>query len=243
MTTARSIIIGALKDIQVIASEEPIQASMAEDALDLLNGLIESLSLDNLWIYYTPPTPISWPAGRQSLTWGVPGGDIPTPRPIRLQSYASYQIPGQEVWYGLTVLERQDEYDMLAFPTLQSTIPSVLYYAPSMPLGTLFLWPVPESGVTILVYPWQVLGAFPSLDAELDFPPGYVRALRLALAIEAAPSYGVQPSPLILRNAEHARMQLQTVNTVVGRLSLTPGAGASQWGGIGLPPAFYSGRW
>jgi hypothetical protein len=237
MTTARSIVRGALQDIQVASAEEPLTASQCEDGLDLLNALLDSFSLERLWIYHTPATPIVWPAGSASLTWG-PGGDIPGPRPIKLAPQATYQDVTAGYDYPLEVLERQEQYAQLTWKGMQSTLPSALYYEPQMPLGVLYVWPVPSIGTTIVVYPWTVLGAFTALDDELALPPGYLRALRTNLALEACPSYGVQPSPLLLKSAEESKRALFVPNTVVGRLSLTPGVPAPMSG----LASFYAGR-
>jgi hypothetical protein len=237
MPTARSIVRGALMDIGVVAQEEPMTASMAEDALELLNALLDSFSLERLWIYHTPATPIVWPAGSASMTWG-PGGDMPSSRPIKLAPQATYQDVTAGYDYQLEVLERQEQYAQLTWKGMQSTLPSALYYEPQMPLGVLYIWPVPSVGYQITVYPWQVLGAFTAFDDELQFPPGYLRALRTSLAVEAAPSYGVTPSPLLLRISEEAKRALFVPNTVVGRLSLYPGASAPMSG----LASFYSGR-
>jgi hypothetical protein len=237
MTTARHIVRGALMDLQVASAEEPLTASQCEDGLDLLNGLLDSWSTERLLIYHTPATPIVWPAGSASLTWG-PGGMIPGLRPIKIAPQATYQDVTAGYEYSIEVLERQEQYAQLSWKGMQSTLPSALYYEPQMPLGVLYIWPVPSVGYTIVTYPWQPLGAFVALDDELQFPPGYLRALRTNLALEACPSYGVQPSPLLVRHAAEAKQALYVPNTVVGRLSLTPGGGMPQSG----LAAFYSGR-
>jgi hypothetical protein len=238
MTTARSLVRGALMDLQVASAEEPLTASQCEDGLDLLNALLDSFSLERLWIYHTPATPLMWPAGSASLTWG-PGGMIPGSRPIKLAPQATYQDVTAGYDSPLEVLDRQEQYAQLQWKGMQSTLPSALYYEPQMPLGVLYIWPVPSLGYQITVFPWQVLGSFPALDDALQFPPGYLRALRANLALEAAPSYGVQPSPLLLKHAEEAKRALYVPNTVVGRLSLTPGVVGSS---SGLAD-FYAGRY
>jgi hypothetical protein len=235
VTTARSIVRGALMDLQVASAEEPLTASQCEDGLDLLNALLDSFSLERLWIYHTPARAIAWPAEQSFLTWG-PSGQISGPRPIRLSSTATYALDGYD--HPLEVLERQEEYAQLTWKAMTSTLPMAVYYDPQVPLGALYVWPVPETGYTITVYPWVPLGQFVALDDELQFPPGYLRALRTNLALEAAPSYGVQPSPLLLKHAEEAKRALYVPNTVVGRLSLTPGAGTPS---SGLAD-FYAGR-
>src|SRR5262245_6373992 len=236
MTTARSIIRLALMDIGVVAQEEPMSAGQAEDALDLLNDMLDSFSTEKLWVYYTPPVVITWAAGKQMLTWGV-GGDIPSQRPIKLASHATYTLDAYD--YPLEVLERQEQYAQLQWKGMTSTLPIAVYYAPQVPLGELYVWPVPQAvAYTLTVYPWQPLTTWPALDTEVAFPPGYARALRTNLALECAPSYGVQPSPLLVRNAEQAKQSLFVPNTDIGRLSLNPGSGVPMSG----LAAFYSGR-
>jgi hypothetical protein len=229
MPTARAIIRGALTDLGVASAEEPLSASQCEDALDLLNQLLDSFSTERLWIYYLPPTPIVWPAGAAMQTWG-PGGDIPTPRPIKLATHATYRDAGADYDYPLEVLERQEQYAQISWKALPSTIPIAVYYAPNVPLGELSLWPTPSVDVGITVFPWQPLGAWAHLDDDLLFPPGYARALRLALALECAPSYGVQPNPLLVRREEQARQAIQVPNTDIGRLQLYPGSGVPSSG-------------
>lgn len=228
MTTARSIIRGALLDIQVCSAEEPLTASQCEDALDLLNALLDSWALESVMVYTTPPTVIPWPAGASQLRWG-PGGDILTPRPLRLQPYATYRYVDEDL--PLTVLTHQEEYSQIALKGMQSTLLQALYYEPTMPLGTLYAWPIPTQGWDLTVYPWVTFGRFPHLDDVIEFPPGYERALRLNLGIECAPQYGVQPGPKRERLAWEAKTALVPLNAVVGRLKLTPGAhvGGDSW--------------
>jgi hypothetical protein len=223
MPTARSIIKAALMDLGVSSPEEPIQADMAQHGLDLLNDLLQSFSTESLWIYYTAPLELTWPAGVQMQTWG-PGGQIPGLRPIRLGTHAEYRdATGYD--YPVEVLERQEQYAALAWKTETSTWPLALYYAPQVPLGELYVWPVPVVPVILIVYPWVPLTQWTSLDAEVELPPGYQRALRSNLALEAAPSYGVQPSPLVVKIAEESKRNIAVINTVVGRMSPTPGSG------------------
>jgi hypothetical protein len=220
MTTARAIVFDALLDLGVASNEEPMQAPMAEQGLRLLNSLLDSWSLEKLTIYYTPPTVIPWPAGIQTQSWG-PGGAIPTPRPIALAPYAQYRdVTGLEL--PLAVMTHQEEYAALTLKHQQASTLQVLYYAPSMPMGTLYGWPVPTSDWTIIVYPWTVLGRFPGLDDEIAFPPGYERALRVGLALEAAASYGAQPSPMLGAVLNEAKGNLKRVNQRIPELGLDP---------------------
>jgi hypothetical protein len=220
VTTARSLIYDGLLDIGVVSNEEPMQAPMAEQGLRLLNNLLDSWSLERLTIYYTPPTVLTWPAGTQQLTWG-PGGDVPTARPIALQPYAQYRdVTGLEL--PLLVTTHQEEYAALVLKQQTASTLQVLYYAPSMPTGTLYGWPVTTQSWQVIVYPWQVLGRFPGLDDQIDFPPGYERALRVGLALEAAASYAAQPSPMLGAILNEAKAAIKRTNQRIPVLGLDP---------------------
>jgi len=220
VTTARSIVFDGLLDIGVVSNEEPMQAPMAEQGLRLLNSLLDSWSLEQLSIYYTPPTVLTWPAGTQQLTWG-PGGDVSTPRPIALAPHAQYRdVTGLEL--PLVVLTHQEEYAALVLKSQTASMLQVLYYAPSMPTGTLYGWPVVTQSWEVVVYPWQVLGRFTALDDELLLPPGYERTLRVGFALEAAASYGVTPSPMLGAILSESKSSLKRVNQRVPVLGLDP---------------------
>lgn len=237
MTTARAIVRGALLDIGVCSAEEPLTASQCEDALDLLNAMLDSWSLEPLTIYYTPQEAIPWPAGRQFLTWG-PGGDILTPRPLKLQPYAQYRDDATGLELPLTVLDRQEDYAAFTLKQQTSSTPQALYYAPSMPAGTVFQWPVATQAWTVVVYPWTILGRFPALDDTIDFPPGYERLMRAGLAVECCPQYQVQPSALTLAVLASAKANVKRINQVVPVLGMDP-----SWTGPGArdPMAIYTG--
>jgi hypothetical protein len=236
VTTARTIVFDGLLDIQVVSAEEPMQAHMAEQGLRLLNNLLDSWSLEQLNIYYTPPALLTWPAGTQQLTWG-PGGDIPTARPIALAPYAQYRdVTGLEL--PLLVMTHQEEYAALVLKQQVASTLQVLYYAPSMPAGTLYGWPIPTQSWEVVVYPWQVLGRFPALDDEILFPPGYERALRVGLALEAAASYAAQPSPMLGAILNESKASLKRVNQRIPVLGLDPAIAGD---GARDPYAIYTG--
>jgi hypothetical protein len=236
MPTARSIIRGALTDLGVAGAEQPMDASMAEDALDLLNQLLDSLSLERLLVYYLPPEALVWPPGVPLQTWGL-GGDIPSERPLRLEPPVMLTDPhSAQVEWEIALLTPA-QYQEVAMKGLPNADPQALSYAPQMPLGEVRVWPVPTVQVTLTVRPWRVLGQFVALDDEILFPPGYARMLRTNLALEASPSYSVQPSPLLVRAAAESKSALAPLNAEIGRLRLDAGR-PQRWGGL---VAFYSG--
>jgi hypothetical protein len=51
-----------------------------------------------------------------------------------------------------------------------------------------------------------------TLDTQLHFPPGYLRAFRYNLACEIAPEFGVEPSPTVSRLAMTSKRNLKRIN-------------------------------
>lgn len=239
MTTARSIITQAYRALGIAAAEQPLSADMVESGLTTLNAMLDSWSLERLVIYTTPPLLIPLVAGQGSMTCG-PGGQVAIPRPLRLDQEAWIRDPTQPAQPGwpVTVLTRQ-EWRSLAHPQQTGPRPYGVYYAPDVPLGVLYVTPVPLTAWDLTVYPWQVLRRFASFDEEVPLPEGYERALWAGLALESAPAYGVEPSPLVAGILSEAKNNLKRVNVEVPLLGIDPGL--SNWRGV--PADTLAGWW
>jgi len=120
---------------------------------------------------------------------------------------------------------------------LTSSLPTEYYYHPQWPLGFVHLWPLYSGGavVTLRVYvpaPAPLDGTL-TLDTVLDFPAGYFRALRDALALELAPEVGRTVDPLLYKTATDAKAQLERVNLAPDALLMPPAlrrhSGAYDW--------------
>lgn len=220
MTTARRLITGALRSLGVLSAEEPMDAAMAMDGLELLNALLDSYSLERLVIYYTPETVIPLAPSVASYTWGA-GGVIASPRPLQLSPTASVRDASQQ----RTPVQVLSQAEWAALPNLTTTAaqPSALFLAPSVPWATLCVWPIPTQSADLLTYPWQPLTAFPSLDAEVLFPPGYERLLRAGLACEVAPDYGHEASATQLAILTQAKASVKRMNVSIPELTLDSG--------------------
>jgi len=212
MTTARIIVSGALRSLGVVAAQEPLTAVMATDALELLNALIDSYSLERLIIYHTPATVLPLTPGVGSYTWGS-GGAIASARPLQLGPQAQLRDVTFLYEYDVEVWDQQQWGD-LGTKTLPGQ-PTALYYAPSFPLGLLSIYAVPTVAWDLIVYPWRVLPGFVDLDTPVLFPPGYERLLRAGLAVEAAPEYEREPPSAVVAILGEAKANVQRLNVMV----------------------------
>jgi hypothetical protein len=229
--------------IGVASAEQPISAFMAEHALGALNALLDSWSVEKLLVYSRPKISLVLVPGRSAYTWGitVPPCDIPGEPPVKLELAlltVEDTAPGLE--WEVTILDQYAFEAGIAIKQLTSSYPAALYLDSAEPVATLHVWPVPDMPYTLQLLPWSAHSPYGGWDDVLDWPNGYQRAMVYGLALELAPQYMVEPSPLILRTAEESKRALYVINAEVGKLSLSPGRPVGSTA-LGYPRGFLEG--
>jgi hypothetical protein len=82
-----------------------------------------------------------------------------------------------------------EQYQMIGLKGLNGPWPKAVYYQPSEQLGTIYVWPNPAQGEMHL-FAYTQFQAFSNLTDTLQFPPGYVNAIRFNLAERLMPMFG-----------------------------------------------------
>lgn len=177
----------------------------------LTNTLTASLSPHTLgpsgtWTTSQRPVSIEW--ANLILT----GGSEPIRRPIWIRD---------EAWYRARTV-----------PTLETTIPTDLWYRPDWPNGSLFFYPVPSSTYEVELWVPRVLGGVVLADV-FSMPPAYWEAHVLSLAEACARPFGVAVDPDLREDAAKARAIVFDANRVTPRL-VTRDAGMPSSRGRGL---------
>ena len=219
MPTTRSLIRGALRLLGAVASGENVEANEAQDALEALNAMLQSWSLERLLVWHIGRLSVPLLTGKQTYTWG-PGGDIAGLRPLRLENAllnlgTTIGTSGPLEWP--VVILSQEEYERrLWLKAMGSQYVLAVYLETSFPLARLHVWPVPFDSTTSLeLFPWLPLTAVPDLDTPIEYPPGYERMLRYGLACEVAPEYGREIPAAVASGFIQARANIKTVNVIV----------------------------
>lgn len=207
MSTVRDLIGDALEDLGVLASGEPVTASDAQKGLLKLNNLLESWSIESLTVYSRTIEEFSLVANTGSYTIGT-GGVFNTSRPVEYEN-ASIKIDNIE--YALDILGPQ-EWAEICQKSLASSIPCALHPVGTYPLDTLKIYPVPSVVSTLVLYTLKPLSSFSSINDAISLPPGYLRALSSNLAIELAPSFGKEPSALVIEIARESKANIKRKN-------------------------------
>lgn len=228
MPTARGLIRSSLRLLGVLATGEQPAAQEAQDGLEALNAFLDSASLERLTAYTIERLDVPLVPGKRTYTWGVPGGDIATPRPLQVEG-AVLRLVENDYEYPLELVD-QATYQGVALKAESSLYPSLVWYEPTYPLGQLHLWTVPEQGNVLGVFPFVPLTRFSSLDAELNMPQGYEQWLRYGLAVILAPEYGKEPSATIVATLAQSISALKRNNTHVPTLGMDPAYSGRQAG-------------
>jgi len=198
MATVQDVIKRSLRIIGAIDALEAPTSKENSDAMDVLNSLIDSWRNTSLMVYSFKDIVTALQAGKSGYTIG-PGGDIDDIRPVRLHAA---RLTLNDVDYEMDVIT-VDGYNDIPAKQTESTLPGLLYYMPSFPLGTIKISQVPSQDVALTLTVWTPLEEYSSFVADLNLPPGYRRMMEYCLADELASEYGkVMPPDALMKKAE-----------------------------------------
>ncbi len=208
MTTALQLVTSSLRKLGAVAAGEALDADEQSDALAALNQILESWNLKGLALFRRENAAYTLVPSQQAYSVGS-GADFDGARPITLHS--AFVTRGG-IDYPLAVLTQEQWNDILQKST-QSEIPEGVYYEPTFPDGTMRFWPIPIEALTVTLAIDMQLAAIADINDELDFPPGYERALLYALAVDLAPEYpAVTLSQAVIDAASDALADIKRAN-------------------------------
>lgn len=207
MSTARDIIKGSLRDIGVLATGENPSSEEANDALELLNQMLDSWYNEKLIIYNIVKEEFTLVAGTQSYTIGS-GATFNTSRPQKVESAL---IKDGNTEYQVVEVDL-DTWSEIADKTTTSDLPTMFYREGSYPNDTYYFWPVPSAANTLVLHSWKPLAQLAGLSTSLSLPPGYLRAIRSNLGVELCPQFGKEPTPTLSRIAIESKANIKRMN-------------------------------
>lgn len=190
---------------------ETMPSSESDYALSVLNRLVDSQSgVDDL-AYATSLDQYSL-TNTGSFTIGV-GATLNGPRPIFIESATIIlTVAGADPQtFDLDVVP-EEVWATIGDKNATGTVPTRLYYKPAMPLGTIYLHPIPKCLVTTKVEIGGplVIAEFATLATTQYMPPTYYRMLVDGLLVELAPTYGSVVNPAVVQ--ERARQYKEALD-------------------------------
>ena len=210
MTTAAELIDGSLRLLGVLAEGETPSAAVMQDSIMAMNQMIQSWDTERLSVFSTQDQVFTWPANVLSRTLG-PTGDFVGNRPVEIDDATYFKDPSSGLSFGVKLINQQ-QYDGIAFKTVTSTYPQVLWVNNTFPNIEMYVYPVPIKALEWHIISVQTLNEVSSVATDIYFPPGYLRAFRYNLACELAPEFGIEPSPQVQRIAMTSKRNIKRIN-------------------------------
>jgi hypothetical protein len=230
-TTVRKIITGAMRLLGLVqANMVPTDAEI-QVGIRALNVLMDSWSNDRLMIFKLQPYYFQTVGGQQDYTLG-PTGDWVIERPMRIEE--AYVDLTSNAGNGLQTtslpisIANDSQWSSIVTKRVQTQIPNIMYDNGNYPNRTISLYPIPTGAITIVLWLWQPLLKFDSIDDTISLPKGYVRSIRFNLACELAPDYGREASEIVKNTASTTKMSLATINSVPQYSRMDPSLGQTR---------------
>ena len=217
MTTVASIVNLCLRDIGVLDESETPSAAMTADALTTLNQMLALWQTEGLYIYALQDQTLT-ADGSTYYTIGPSTGDIVMDSAPNKVNYVYYSIGGID-YQPLTELATFEDYQDITIKTI-SAYPSVYYYNPTYPLGTLYIYPLPASG-TLHVGMDILLPQYTGLTDTINLPAEYDGVIRYNLNTMLAPMMGRKVDPAVDKMAKNALGMLKRSNLKIATLGGT----------------------
>jgi hypothetical protein len=236
--TGNDLIGAALAEIRVKRAGEDLDPHQAALALLVLNELLDAWNITPRAIFSTTISTFTLTPSLQPHTIGVtsasntPTFGVTVARPSRIQKDGANLILDNDIHIPVNVRDH-DWWMNVRARSVTSDIPTDLYYDPSWPNGSIYLWPVPTSTYDLELAFDTLLSSVADGAADLDLPQGYQQAVRLTLAELLAPMFGQTASASTMKAARAARLAIFGANTTSPDL-ITRDAGQPGRGGGGF---------
>jgi hypothetical protein len=209
MATAADIVRDALKLLGILAAGESLKSEDQADGIRALNLMLGTWANERLLVHGTRRATYTLTPSLSPHTIGATG-TFATTRPLQIDRAAvipagtSTELPLEK----LTDAQYQDIPDK----AFASTIPTQFWVEQTHPNAKLWLWPVPTTAATLVLYTWSRITEFAAGDT-VTLPDGYEDALIHALALRIAPAYGAEPGGRLMQNASDALAGIQRTNS------------------------------
>lgn len=235
MATTKALIESAMRSIGVLAGGEEAKPAELQDALTYCKQMLDGWSNETLMVPAYVHETFTLTAKSKYMI-GPGSADFDTVRPTLIENLRIKNAGGLEIPVRIITV---DAYADLRYKDSQTTYPRWAYYEPTRPEGTLYLSASTIAGDELIMISSKPIEDLPALTADITYPPGYERAIRLNLAMELAPEYGKPLDQVIAAQARQAITVLKRTNSATKGRTAKVDAGLLSRGGHGYD--IYSG--
>ncbi len=208
--TLLELLTSSLRSIEVKNPGVALTAEEVNDAKEILDLLLDELSVDVGVIYAATLEGLALTVSKASYTIGIgaTATNFNTVRPTQIlnafiRDSGAIDHPVEIIGPG--------KYQGLSSKTTAGR-PYYLHFVGTAPLGTVYLYPVPDAAETLYLDSLKPLADMTDLTATIALPPGYEAMLKSNLAVRLAPEYGRDPSKLVYQEAHDTKKSIICIN-------------------------------
>lgn len=199
--------------------ETPSSEDLA-DGLKMFKRMMDNWSTQNLSIYAKVREVFSLVGGQASYTFGV-GGNFNSSRPQLIENAGIIMATSPDAELPVEIID-QDQFAAITDKSTQSTYPWRLYPVYTFPQATLTFWPIPGDAAQVVLYSWKPFSEITSLNAVIDFPPGYELAITHNHAVLMAPLFNRAVSADVKEVAKTSFADIKRMNAKPPLLGIDP---------------------
>jgi len=224
--TSTQIIYHACRLLGYTRQGMTLPADVLADGLAALNDIVSQWRTQSLLVFAITELNFTLVINQQTFTIGPTGANFTAARPeyIKDANLVLNNVTPVVTW-PLEILRDSGEWAAITVQNLQNAIPLKLYYRPTVPNGTIQLWPGSSVAYGLQLFVWGQLASFADLTTSYDLPPGYESALKFSLASDIAPMLPPKMGPrnqnswpIIEAKARRYVANLKSINATPRRL-------------------------
>lgn len=217
MATALDLIKGALRNINSYQSGDQLAIPDANDALEVLNDLLDSWSTQENAVFGSLENILQYSGGVYQYLIGTGATPTPTmgafdiPRPLRItNAFTRINTTGSGYDYQIEIIS-QDRYVEYGFKAIAYPWPTQLWYNNAFPYGIISFYGAPTGGGELHLFTDTILTNV-TLNQTIVMPQGYSRAIKWMLARELCAQFGFPLTPAIEKLAQESFMMIKALN-------------------------------
>jgi hypothetical protein len=218
-TPILNVLTNALIEAEWLAQGENPQQEDANFALSKFNDLVDEWAANERYVWAEQFNEYTLTPGLSPHTIGPNNATFAVAqRPVKLVSAAILIPNGDGTVTDLPIpVEDADWWANVRIKSLESQIPTHVYYEPDWPNGSLFFWPIPDQNYQTRLETWSTISQLGNLNTSINLPPAYRKALTLTLAEELGGPRSADPT--LSKAAYAARSAIWSNNAQSPRIS------------------------
>lgn len=228
-----------------------LSGSEQAEALMIINAMLDGVKTERFFVYQILRNQFDVVTGKKDYTVGDASfvADWVVERPekvLRTGIIVPGNPAGTQSEIPIYTVLSYEEYASIVTKLSPSTVPLVMYYSASLPVGTATLWPVPSQDQVsqVVLYTPQTVQEFTDINADYIVPKGYREWMMYEGAEKVHdryPQYPMDPHVRIAAADYKARVKAQQQTPVFiksDQAVLNSGVALPSWvfnGRVGIP--------